>query len=159
MVTSANGGRGAESIRPSRRGHSGFKQRKVPMALQTQAALRSRPDVVRRPRNRRPEPAPFHSDTWVGDTREMFERIGGSPPQQSKTPLALIFMGVAILMAAMILRPAPSRYAIASSDGVLFIVNNRSGFVTPCVVDSDKVRCLGAGHIVDAVTEQAEDPQ
>ena len=128
------------------------------MAPRTQAALRSRPDVVRRARNRRLKPAPFHSDMWVGDTRDMLERIGLAP-RKSKTPLALIFLGVAILMAALILRPAPSHYAIASSDGVLFIVENRSGFVTPCVVDSGKARCLKAGHIVDAVMEQVGDIQ
>ena len=128
------------------------------MPPRTQSTLRPRPDVVRRPRKKIPKPAPAYSAAWAGDSRDLLERIG-SPPRQSKTPLALIFLGLAILTAALVLRPEPSRYAVASSDGVLFIVNSRSGYVTPCVIDSDKARCLSAGHIVDAIMEQAGDMQ
>jgi hypothetical protein len=117
-----------------------------------------RPDIVRRPRKRISKPAPAYTEAWAGNSRDLLERLG-SPPQQNKTPFALIFLGLAILMAALVLRPAPSRYAVASSNGILFIVGTRSGYVTPCVVDSDKARCLGAGHIVDALMEQAGDTQ
>jgi len=126
------------------------------MPPRTQSALRSRSDVVRRPRKRISKPAPAYTEAWAGNSRDLLERLG-SPPQQNKTPFALIFLGLAILMAALVLRPAPSRYAVASSDGILFIVGTKSGYVTPCIVDQDKARCLGAGHIVDALMEQVGD--
>jgi len=113
---------------------------------------------VRRPRKRISKPAPAYTEAWGGNSQDLLERLG-SPPQQNKTPFALIFLGLAILMAALVLRPAPSRYAVASSNGILFIVETRSGYVTPCILDSDKARCLGTGHIVDALMEQAGDTQ